>query len=96
MSLPQRDIHLREVHSSKGDWGIHVQSVVEARSTENLFVTMILERNIDDEHIESRKLAIMVCASQLVSPLGRDEVLTQIRNWIETTEGDGSLTILPG
>jgi hypothetical protein len=91
----QPKVRLHRVDSSKGHWGIFVQSVVEASNAENLFVTVILERNIDDEHIESRKLTISVSASQLTSPLGREEVLAQIRNWIETTEGNGSLTIAP-
>jgi len=88
-------VRLHRVDSSKGHWGIFVQSVVEARNAENLFVTMILERNINDEHIESRKLTISVSESQLTSPSGQNEVLAQIRNWVETTEGDGSLTIAP-
>lgn len=99
-SAEKRKIHpkveLHQVDSSKGHWGIYVQSVVEARNAENLFVTMVLERNLDDEHIESRKLAILVSASQLTNPSGLNEVLAQIRNWIETTEGDGSLTIASG
>lgn len=87
---------VHQVDSSKGHWGIYVQSVVEARNAENLFVKTVLERNLDDEHIESRKLAILVSASQLTNPSGLNEVLAQIRNWIETTEGDGSLTIASG
>jgi hypothetical protein len=52
---------------------------------------MFLEQGIDDEHVTSRKLEMLVSASELESPLGRNEVLTRIRNWIETNEGDGSL-----
>jgi hypothetical protein len=91
MSMQPQDVRLHSVDSSKGEWGIYVQSVVEAENKKNLFLTIILERNIDDEHIESRKLAMSVSASELASPSGRNEVLNLIRNWIETTEGDGSI-----
>jgi len=57
-----------EVDTSKGQWGIYVQSVVEAENKKNLFVTIILERNIDDEHIMSRRLVMSVSASELASP----------------------------
>lgn len=86
-----QDIQLHDVNSSKGHWGIFVQSIVEEQKGENVFVTLILEQNIDDEHIRSRKLDILVSASQLASPQGRSKLLNQIRNWIETTEGDGTV-----
>jgi len=91
MNVEPQDVQLHEVDTSKGHWGIFVQSVVEARDGENLFVTVILEQNIDDEHIKSRRLEMFVSASELASPSSRSGVLGQIRNWIETTEGDGSL-----
>jgi len=91
MSLKPQDVRLHEVDTSKGQWGIYVQSVVEAENKKNLFVTIILERNIDDEHIMSRRLVMSVSASELASPSGRNEVLNLIPNWIETTEGDGSI-----
>ena len=91
MNLKPQDVGLHEVETSKGQWGIYVQSVVEAENKEHLFVTIILERNIDDEHIMSRRLAMSISASELASSSGRKEVLNLIRNWIETTEGDGSI-----
>ena len=91
MSVKPEDVRLHEISTSKGHWGIYVQTVVEALNGENLFLTIILERNIDDEHIESRKLNMSVTASELASPSGRNGVLNQIRKWLETTEGDGSL-----
>ena|SRR5215467_14555251 len=95
VSVNPQDVRLHEVDTPKGDWGIFVQSVVDARNGENLFVTMILEQNVDDEHIRTRKLEMLVAASQLTTPSGRSRVLNQIRNWIETTEGDGALTVVP-
>jgi hypothetical protein len=91
MRLKPQDVRLHEVDTSKGQWGIYVQSVVEAENRRNLFVTIILERNTDDEHIVSRRLVMSVSASELASSSGRNEVLNLIRNWVETTEGDGSI-----
>jgi hypothetical protein len=94
VSINPQDLRLHDVDTSKGHWGIFVQSVVEAQNGENLFAKIILEQNIDDEHIRSRKLEVLVAVSELVSPSGRNGVLNQIRQWIETTEGDGSLTVV--
>lgn len=91
MSLKPQDVHIHSVETSKGQWGIYVQSVVETENKKNLFVTIILERDIDDEHIISRRLVLAISASGLASPSGRDEILNLIRNWVETTEGDGSI-----
>jgi hypothetical protein len=91
MSLKPEDVRLHSVETSKGQWGIYVQSVVESENKKNLFMTIILERNIDDEHIMSRRLAMSVSASELASPSGRNAILNLIREWIEMTEGDGSI-----
>jgi len=91
MSLKPQDIRLHSVETSKGEWGIYVQTVVETENKKNFFVTMILERNIDDEHIMSRRLVMSVSASELASPSGQNEVRNLIRNWVDTTDGDGSL-----
>ena len=91
MSLKPQDIRLHSVETSKGEWDIYVQTVVETENKKNFFVTMILERNIDDEHIMSRRLVMSVSASELASPSGQNEVRNLIRNWVDTTDGDGSL-----
>jgi hypothetical protein len=91
MSLKPQDVRFHSVETSKGAWGIYVQSVVETENSKNLFVTMILERNIDDEHIMSRRVVMSVSASELASPSGLKDILNLIRNWVETTEGDGSI-----
>jgi hypothetical protein len=91
MNLMPRDVRLHSVETAKGEWGIYVQSVVETENKKNVFMTIVLERNIDSEHIKSRRLAMSVSASELASPSGRDEILSLIRNWVETSEGDGSI-----
>ena len=79
--------------SSKGRWGVFIQSLIEAQGSQNVFVTMILEQSIDDEHIRYRKLQMLVPASRLKSASSRSAVLDRIRDWIESTEGDGSLDL---
>jgi len=91
MSLKPQDVRLHSVETSKGEWGIYVQSVVETENKKNVFMTIILERNIDDEHIMSRKLVMSVSAPELAGPSGRNEILNLIRNWVDTTDGDGSI-----
>ena len=91
-----QDVRLHDVDTSKGHWGIFVQSLVEAQNRETIFVTMIVEQNVDEEHIQSRKLTLAASTSQLASPQGRSEILDKIRDWIETTEGDGSLDAISG
>jgi len=72
-----------------------VQSVVESRKGENLVMTIILEQNVDEENIRTRKVQMLAGASQLATCTGRDRVIKQIRQLIETTEGDLALTVTP-
>ena len=89
-----QDVNLHTIDTSKGSWEIFVQSVLEAVNRHQFFVTLILERNIDDEHIESRRLKLSVLVSELTTPTGRIGILSSIRNWIETSEGDGAINSL--
>ena len=72
-----------------------MRSVVESRKGENLVMTIILEQNVDEENIRTRKVQMLAGASQLATCMGRDRVIKQIRQLIETTEGDGALTVTP-
>lgn len=86
-----QDIRLHDVDTSKGNWGIYVQSVVQSQDGASLFLTLILEQSIDDERVKTRHLKISVLTAELESAVGRIEILSQIRNWIEMTEGDSYL-----
>jgi len=87
------DIGLHDVETFKGNWGTFVQSVVKAQGNDNLFLAIILEQNVDYERFRMRKLEILVFAPELARPAGLNGILGQIRNWIETTEGDGFLDL---
>ena len=95
MSLNSQHLGLNEVDASKGYSGVFVQSVVESRKGENLVMTIILEQNVDEENIRTRKVQMLAGVSQLATCTGRDRVIKQIRQLIETTEGDGALTVTP-
>jgi hypothetical protein len=89
-----QDVRLHDVDTSKGSWGIFVQSVAEAQNGVNVFLSLILEQSVDDEHVRSRRLEMLVSATELSSPSGRSRILNLIRTWIETTDGDGSLDVM--
>jgi hypothetical protein len=91
MTLKPQDVDLHSVETAKGDWGIHVQSVVESEDKKSVFMTIILERNTDDEHVVTRMLQMSASAPDLANASGRDDLRNLIRNWIETSEGDGSV-----
>jgi hypothetical protein len=92
--MKQEDIRLHNVETSKGQWGIFIQSVVKAQGNDNLFLTIVLEQNIDDERIRMRRLDLLVFSAELASPGGRREVRDQICRWVEETDGDGFLDLV--
>ena len=94
MGLQANDFPFKIVDTAKGRWGIFVQSVVRARDKDKLFLTMILEQGIDDEHFRTRKLEMFVFESALITSQGQARTLSDIREWIEKTEGDGHLDLV--
>ena len=44
-----------------------MRSVVESRKGENLVMTIILEQNVDEENIRTRKVQMLAGASQLAT-----------------------------
>jgi hypothetical protein len=94
MVMKPEDVRLHNIDTSKGSWGIYVQTVVEAQNNDNLFLKVILERNISDERIEMRRLELLVFSAELVDPQQRARLIAKIQNWIEATEGDGFLDLV--
>jgi len=86
-------LHLSRIETSQGGWLIAVYSVAEARAGGTLLLKLILEQSIDDEHFRTRELGMQVLVSQLYHPDRFADVLSQIRRWIETAEGDGFLEL---
>jgi hypothetical protein len=92
--MKPEEIRLHDVDTSKGSWGVFVQSVVKAQGNDNLFLTIVLEQNMDDEHVRMRGLKLLVFSPELASDAGRAGILDEIRNWIDTTDGDGFLDLV--
>ena len=86
-------LHLSRIETSQGGWLIAVQSVAEARVGGTLLLRLILEQSVDDEHFRTRKLGMQVRAVKLYDPDLFADVLSQISQWIETTDGDGFLEL---
>jgi hypothetical protein len=86
-------LHLSRIQTSQGDWLIAVHSIAEGGSGGTLLLKLILEQSIDDEHFRTRELGMQVLAIKLYDPDLFAEVVSQIRHWIETTEGDGFLEL---
>ena len=86
-------LHLSRIETSQGVWLIAVYSVAEAQAANTLLLKLILEQSIDDEHFRTRELGMQVLARKLHDPDLFADVVSQIRHWIETTEGDGFLEL---
>jgi hypothetical protein len=86
-------LHLSRIETSQGTWLIAVSSVAEAQAGNTLLLKLILEHSIDSEHFRSRELGMQMFARKLHDPGWFTDVVSQIRRWIETTEGDGFLEL---
>jgi hypothetical protein len=86
-------LHLSRIETSQGGWLIAVYSVAEARADGTLLLKLILEQSTDEEHFRTRELGMQVLASKLCDPGLFADVVSHIRHWIETTEGDGFLEL---
>ncbi len=86
-------LHLNRIETSQGGWLVAVYSVAEARAGGTLLLKLILEQSIDEEHFRARELGMQVLASKLYYLDLFADVLSQIRHWIETAEGDGFLEL---
>ena len=95
MSIRPEDLpfHLSQIDTSAGGWLIAVDSASKTQGSNVILLKLTLEQSIDLEHFRTRELGMTVFASDLNSPTQFGDVLTRIRHWIETTEGDGFLDL---
>lgn len=84
---------MSRIETSQGGWLIAVYSVAEARAGGTLLLKLTLEQCVDDQRFSTRELGMQVLASKLYDPDLFAGVVSQIRHWIETTEGDGFLEL---
>ena len=86
-------LHLRTIETSQGAWLVDVRSVAETQTGDALLLKVILETCIDEdgERIRTRNLEMSVLAAKLNDPDLFAGVVSNIRHWIETTDGEGFL-----
>jgi hypothetical protein len=93
--LPQElCLHQARLTASSGEWLVAVDSVMQTEDKANLLVNVILEQPLDEEHFTSRKLGLVVPASVILDPETCAEVIEQIQQWVDATEGDGFLDLV--
>jgi hypothetical protein len=86
-------IDLAHLETAKGSWLIVVENIAETLAGTTLLIGMILEQNIDDESVQTRRLETMVDRNTAYEPENSKELLDQICKWIETTDVDGFLDL---
>jgi hypothetical protein len=80
----------------KGPWLIRVNAVMAADDSANISLQLLLCKLNEDEPSDTRRLYAVVPASHLEIPQERVLIADQIRQWIESTEGNGFLDLVSG
>jgi hypothetical protein len=95
MRIPaeQLPLHGTRIDSSAGEWLIAVQSAMESQTGATILLKLLLECSIDEERFHTREVGMTVYASEVYDSELLEEMRSQIRHWIETTEGDGFLDL---
>jgi hypothetical protein len=87
-------LHLTRVDSALGQLLIAVQSVAETEDRKKVLVRLVLEQSREDgEQITMRELGLIASAAELFEPEITSEIVDRIRDWLESTEGDGMLDL---
>jgi hypothetical protein len=91
----QLPLHSARIETANGEWGVFVQSVTETQAGCTLYLRLTLETNVDGygEQIRTRDLEMSVLAIELHDSDLFKNVLSQIRRWTETTDGNGFLDL---
>jgi len=67
-----------------------VESVTETRADGNLLVNIVSEQAIDEgERFRVRSLGMLLPLRDAVDPDRSQRLVSQIRQWIDSTDGDG-------
>jgi hypothetical protein len=92
--LPQElCLHSARFTTASGEWIVAVDTVLPTEDQTTLLVNLLLEQPIDAEQSISRKLGLMVPASVILDPETCADLIVQIQQWIETSDGDGFLDL---
>jgi predicted ABC-type ATPase len=89
----QNPLHYNVLGTSKGRWLIRVNAVMAAEESDNLALQLVLRNLEEDSGAETRRLYAVVHESHLNIPQERVLIADRIRQWIETTHGNGFLDL---
>jgi len=95
MSIRPEEVpfHRTRIDTSDGGWLIAVDSAAKTQGSDIVLLKLIMEQSIDEEHFRTRELGVKMFVSELDSPELFEGILTRLRRWVETNEGDGFLDL---
>jgi hypothetical protein len=88
-------LHRARFTAANGEWLVAVDNVKQTQGNNNLLLNLILEQSVDEENFLSRKLGVAVPSAVARDPETCAQILDQIRVWMEKSEGDGFLDLVP-
>jgi hypothetical protein len=89
-------IDLIRIESRKGTWLIAVEAAADTLADGSLLVKLVLEQTINNEEFLMRQLGLKVKAFEARNPDCVPDIARRIRDWIESTDGDGFLDMSQG
>lgn len=89
----QNPLDYNVLGTTKGRWLIRVNAVMAAQESDNLSLQLVLKNLEEDRNSETRRLYAVVHESDLEIPQERVLIADRIRQWIETTQGNGFLDL---
>jgi hypothetical protein len=87
-------LHLARLTAANGEWLVAVHNVTKTQGDDNLLLNLVLEQPVDEENVKSRELGLIVSAAVLFDPETSPQIIDRMRDWIETTDGDGFLDLV--
>ena len=87
-------LHLTRVETLSGEWLITVQSVAETEDHKKVLARLVLEQSLEGgEQVMTRELGLITTSAELFEPEITSEIVERVREWLESTEGDGVLDL---
>lgn len=87
-------LHQARLTAANGEWLVAVHNVTKTQGEDKLLLTLVLEQPVDEENVTSRKLGLIVSAAVIFDPETSPQIIDRMRDWIETTDGDGFLDLV--
>lgn len=71
-----------------------VHNVTKTQGDDNLLLNLVLEQPVDEENVTARQLGLIVSAAVIFDSETSPQIIDRMRDWIETTDGDGFLDLV--